>query len=85
MAANIHARRCRAENDPARTPSAGDMFDAYVAYLRHSATHVEKVYQLGERRRISWVPALAESREFTAARLAAGRQHASRHDLYRMA
>ncbi len=23
----------------------GDMFDAYVAYLRHTATYVEQVYQ----------------------------------------
>jgi hypothetical protein len=49
----------------------GDIFDQYMAYIRHTATYVEKVYQLekaggfvGEGSR--------DSREFTADRLAAG-------------
>ncbi len=49
----------------------GDIFDQYMLYIRHTATYVEKVYQLekaggfvGEGSR--------ESREFTADRLAAG-------------
>jgi hypothetical protein len=49
----------------------GDMFDAYVAYLRQSATYVEKVYQLEKAG--GFVGAgTPESREFTADRLAAG-------------
>ena len=49
----------------------GDMFDAYVAYLRHSATNVEKVYQLEKAG--GFVGAgTPESRDFTAERLAAG-------------
>ena len=49
----------------------GDMFDAYVAYLRHSATFVEKVYQLDKAG--GFVGAgTRDSREFTAERLAAG-------------
>ncbi|MGB6695578.1 MAG: nuclease, partial [Terracidiphilus sp.] len=49
----------------------GDMFDAYMAYLRHTATYVEKVYQLDKA--TGFVGAgTAESRDFTAERLAAG-------------
>ena len=49
----------------------GDVFDAYVAYLRTSATHVEEVYKLEKAG--GFVGAgTADSREFTAARLAAG-------------
>jgi hypothetical protein len=49
----------------------GDMFDSYVVYLRHTATYVEKVYQLEKAG--GFVGAgTAESREFTADRLAAG-------------
>jgi hypothetical protein len=49
----------------------GDLFDAYVAYLRRSATHVEKVYQLEKAGGFAGAGS-AESREFTAERLAAG-------------
>jgi len=49
----------------------GDMFDAYVAYLRHSATYVEKVYQL-EKAGGFTNEGTAESRDFAAERLAAG-------------
>ncbi len=49
----------------------GDMFDAYMAYLRHTATYVEKVYQL-EKAGGFIRAGTPESRDFTAARLAAG-------------
>jgi hypothetical protein len=49
----------------------GDIFDNYVAYLRQTATHIEKVYQLEKAG--GFVGAgTAESRDFTADRLAAG-------------
>jgi hypothetical protein len=49
----------------------GDMFDAYVAYLRHTSTYVEKVYQLEKGGGFVGTGS-PESRDFTAARLAAG-------------
>ncbi|HZB87790.1 MAG TPA: S1/P1 nuclease [Terracidiphilus sp.] len=49
----------------------GDMFDSYVAYLRHTATYVEKVYALDKAGGFTGA-GTAESREFTAERLAAG-------------
>jgi hypothetical protein len=49
----------------------GDLFDAYVAYLRHSQTYVEKVYQL-EKAGGFVGNGSEESRAFTADRLAAG-------------
>jgi hypothetical protein len=68
--ANIHEAEVRAKMTPVKAID-GDLFDAYVAYLRNTKTYVEKVYQLdkvggfvGE--------GTAESREFTAERLAAG-------------
>jgi hypothetical protein len=70
VGANIQA----AQVAPAMTPPHaidGDMFDAYVVYLRHTATYVEKVYQLEKAG--GFVGAGSpESRDFTAARLAAG-------------
>jgi hypothetical protein len=70
VGANIHA----ADAEPKMTPAKaidGDIFDAYVAYLRHTATYVEQVYQLEKAG--GFVGAgTAESREFTAARIAAG-------------
>jgi hypothetical protein len=49
----------------------GDFFDNYVKYLRHTNTFVEKVYQLEKAG--GFVEAgSAESRAFTAERLAAG-------------
>jgi hypothetical protein len=49
----------------------GDIFDNYVAYLRHTNSYVEKVYQLEKAG--GFVGAgTPESREFTADRLAAG-------------
>ena len=49
----------------------GDIFDAYVAYLRQTSTYVEKVYQL-EKAGGFVGEGTPESREFTAERLAAG-------------
>jgi len=52
-------------------PIEGDIFNSYIAYLRHSNTYVEKVYQLEKAG--GFVGAgTAESRAFTAERLAAG-------------
>jgi len=70
VGANIHA----ADVEPKLTPTKvidGDIFDAYVTYLRRTATHVEKVYQLEKAG--GFVGAgTAESRDFTAERIAAG-------------
>lgn len=49
----------------------GDMFDNYVKYLRHTNTYVEKVYQLEKVGGFVGAGS-AESRAFTAERLAAG-------------
>jgi hypothetical protein len=49
----------------------GDIFLSYVAYLRHTYSYVEKVYQL-EKAGGFLGAGTAESREFTAERLAAG-------------
>jgi len=70
VAANMHAPDVQAKMTPAKAIE-GDMFDAYVAYLRHTATYVEKVYQFEKAG--SFVGAgTPESRDFTAARLADG-------------
>jgi hypothetical protein len=68
--ANIHEAEVRAKMTPAKAIS-GDLFDAYVAYLRHTKTFVEKVYQLDKAGGFAG-EGTAESREFTAERLAAG-------------
>ena len=49
----------------------GDMFDSYVGYLRHTATYVEKVYQLEKAGGFAGTGS-PQSRDFTAERLAAG-------------
>jgi hypothetical protein len=70
VAANEHESEVRAKMTQLKAIE-GDMFDSYVAYLRHTATYVEKVYQLEKAG--GFVGAgTAESREFTAERLAAG-------------
>ncbi len=70
VAANIHP----ADVEKKMTPTAainGDIFDAYVAYLRITATHVEEVYQFEKAG--GFVGAGSpESQQFTIARLAAG-------------
>jgi hypothetical protein len=70
VGANIH----EADVAPRMTPVKaidGDIFDAYVAYLRHTGTYVEKVYQLEKAGGFVGAGS-AESRGFTAERLAAG-------------
>jgi S1/P1 nuclease len=70
VAANLHEPEVRAKMTEPRAIE-GDPFDSYVAYLRHSNSYVEKVYQLEKAG--GFVGAgTAESREFTAERLAAG-------------
>jgi hypothetical protein len=68
--ANIHAPEVQAKMTPPKVIE-GDMFDAYVAYLRHSATYVERVYQLYKAGGFDGA-GTPESRDFTAARLADG-------------
>jgi hypothetical protein len=70
VAANLNSREVANKMSPVKVIQ-GDIFDAYVAYLRRSASYVEKVYQLEKAG--GFVGAgTAESREFTAERLAAG-------------
>ena len=49
----------------------GDIFDAYVAYLRESSSFVEEVYQLDKAGGFDGSGS-GQSRDFAAARLAAG-------------
>jgi hypothetical protein len=70
VAANIHAPDVQAKMTPVK-PINGDLFDAYVTYLRNTATYVEKVYQLEKAGGFVGAGS-AESREFTAERLAVG-------------
>ena len=70
VGANLHESEVLPKMKPAMAIQ-GDIFDDYVAYLRETKTHVEKVYQLEKAG--GFVGAgTAESRDFTAARLAAG-------------
>ena len=68
--ANLREFEVRAKMTPPKTV-AGDIFDAYVAYLRQPRTHVERVYQL-EKAGGFVDRGTAASREFTAERLADG-------------
>lgn len=70
VAANLHAPDVQPRMTPAHALQ-GDVFDDYVAYLRHTATYVEKVYQLEKAGGFTGAGS-AESRDFTADRLAAG-------------
>ena len=70
VGANINSHEV-AEKMSSTKAIDGDMFDAYVAYLRHTATYVEKVYQL-EKAGGFVGKGSPESREFTAERLGAG-------------
>ena len=70
VAANLHP----ADVQPKMTPPHAidnDMFDSYIVYLRHTATYMEKVYQLEKAGGFTGAGS-SESREFTAERLAAG-------------
>ncbi len=57
---------------PLMTPvhPIGDEWDDYLAYLRHTGTYIEKVYQLDKAHGFDGT-GTAESRQFTAERLAA--------------
>ena len=68
--ANLREPEVRAKMTPPKAIQ-GDIFDAYVAYLRQSKTYVERVYQLDKAGGFEG-KGTAESREFTAGRLAAG-------------
>jgi len=70
VAANIHLSDIQTRMTPPKVIE-GDMFDAYVAYLRHSATYVEQVYQFDKAGGFAGA-GTPESRAFTAERLAAG-------------
>jgi hypothetical protein len=70
VAANLHEPEARAQMTPLE-PIRGDIFNTYVAYLRHTHTYVEKVYQLQKAGGFTG-KGTAESRQFTAQRLAAG-------------
>lgn len=50
---------------------SGDIFDSYVAYLRHSATMIDTVYAFDKAGAFE-KSGTADSRDFTAARIAAG-------------
>jgi hypothetical protein len=70
VAENIHAPEVQTKMTPPKVIE-GDMFEAYVAYLRHSATFVEKVYQFYKAGGFNGA-GTPDSRAFTAARLADG-------------
>ena len=70
VAANEHEAEVRARMTAPKAID-GDVFENYVAYLRHSSTYVEKVYQLEKAGGFVGAGS-AESRDFTADRLAAG-------------
>ncbi len=70
VAANLHAPDVQLKMTPTHAVE-GDIFDSYMAYLRHTATYMEKVYQLEKAGGFVGAGS-AESREFTAQRLAAG-------------
>jgi len=70
VAANIHAADL-AKDMKAPKAISGDIFDSYVAYLRHSATLVDAVYAFDKAGSFAGA-GTPESRAFTAERLAAG-------------
>ena len=70
VAANIQAPQVQSKMTQVQAIN-GDIFDDYMAYLRHTAKYVEQVYQLEKAGGFTGAGTL-ESREFTADRLAAG-------------
>jgi hypothetical protein len=68
--ANLREPEVRAVMTPVMA-IRGDIFDTYVAYLRHSQSYVENVYQLEKAGGFAGAGS-AESRAFTAQRLGAG-------------
>jgi hypothetical protein len=69
VSANIHAPEVEVDMTPLKAIH-GDMFDAYMAYLRHTHTYVDEVYQLYKVGGFEGA-GTAHSRQFTAERLAA--------------
>lgn len=70
VGANLHAADVQPKMTAARVVE-GDIFDSYMAYLKHTRTYVEKVYQLEKAGGFQGAGS-QESRDFTAERLAAG-------------
>lgn len=70
VAANMHPREVKPLMTPVKAIH-GDIFTAYMAYLRHTNTYVDRVYQLEKEGGFVGAGTPA-SREFTARRLAAG-------------
>ena len=70
VGSNLHVTDVQPKMTPAHAIE-GDMFDSYVSYLRHTATYVEKVYQLEKAGGFTGAGS-PDSRDFTAERLAAG-------------
>jgi hypothetical protein len=70
IGANISAPQVEPKMTPPRAIE-GDIFSVYVAYLRQSETQVERVYQLEKAGGFVGAGS-SESRDFAAARLAAG-------------
>ncbi len=70
VAANIHLPQVQEYMTPVKA-IPGDMFDAYVAYLRNTYTYVDEVYEFDKEGGFTGAGTPA-SRKFTAQRLAAG-------------
>ncbi len=70
VGANLHPADVQPRMTPVH-PLEGDVFADYIAYLRQSSKHVEKVYQLEKIGGFEG-KGTQESRDFTADRLAAG-------------
>lgn len=70
VGANLHAADVERKMTPPHAIE-GDLFDAYMAYLRQTATHVDQVYQFEKAGGFAGAGS-PESRDFTATRLAAG-------------
>jgi len=70
VGANIHLADVQEKMAPTQALQ-GDIFDDYVAYLRHTGTYIEKVYQLEKAGGFTG-KGTDESRAFAAERLAAG-------------
>ena len=69
----VNAAISESDVQPLMTPvhTVGDEWTDYLAYLRHTATYVDEVYQLDKEHGFDGT-GTAESRHFTAERLAAG-------------
>ena len=68
---------------PVESTFEATCFDNYMAYLRHTATYVEKLYSWRRRADLAGQGS-ADSRQFTAERPRSRRKHAAGHDLHRL-